>query len=308
LCARDASGDRPRQEVPDRGRRFRGTPLIAKCAMSGAPRLIRYDGGIPPSERRERWATGLDVTWFNVHVHVFLGDYIVGARFAMRTTIDIDEGLMRRAMRLSGLRTKKATVEAGLRLLVDVYAQQSIRRLRGKVRWEGDLNASRSSRVLSLFIGMLLLCSVHSEAQTVGSNARAVPNLVPIVLEMDWTRGSPRYGPDFIYLRTLCQREGASCECTMDFKVISSRENSKEFADYIASFDHGKVPVTYEIAYGQDGVVHGVQLVSVGEWKREKFRTNDTLLGVKIKFSPDGSRKQSKNLSNPGDCFPAKIP
>jgi Arc/MetJ family transcription regulator len=65
----------------------------------------------------------------------------------MRTNIDIDDRLMRRAMRESGARTKKATVEAGLRLLVDTHAQSVIRRLKGKVRWEGDLEASRRGRV-----------------------------------------------------------------------------------------------------------------------------------------------------------------
>ena len=65
----------------------------------------------------------------------------------MRTNIDIDEGLMRKAMRNSGRRTKKATVEAGLRLLVDTHSQGAIRRLRGKVRWEGNLEQSRRGRV-----------------------------------------------------------------------------------------------------------------------------------------------------------------
>ena len=65
----------------------------------------------------------------------------------MRTNIDIDDGLMRQAMRCSGARTKKAAVEAGLRLLAETHAQGSIRRLRGKVRWEGDLDQSRLSRV-----------------------------------------------------------------------------------------------------------------------------------------------------------------
>jgi Arc/MetJ family transcription regulator len=65
----------------------------------------------------------------------------------MRTNIDIDDRLMRRAMRESGARTKKATVEAGLRLLADTHAQSVIRRLKGKVRWEGDLEASRRGRV-----------------------------------------------------------------------------------------------------------------------------------------------------------------
>jgi len=65
----------------------------------------------------------------------------------MRTNIDIDDRLMREAMRKSGSRTKRAAVEAGLRLIVATWAQASIRRLRGKVRWEGNLNKSRLGRV-----------------------------------------------------------------------------------------------------------------------------------------------------------------
>jgi Arc/MetJ family transcription regulator len=53
----------------------------------------------------------------------------------MRTTIDIDDALMRKAMRLSGLATKKAVVEAALRLLIQTHSQVGIRRLRGKVKW-----------------------------------------------------------------------------------------------------------------------------------------------------------------------------
>jgi len=66
----------------------------------------------------------------------------------MRTNIDIDDRLMRQAMRRSGARTKKAAVEAGLRLLSDTHAQRSIRALRGRVRWEGDLPSSRLNRAL----------------------------------------------------------------------------------------------------------------------------------------------------------------
>jgi Arc/MetJ family transcription regulator len=65
----------------------------------------------------------------------------------MRTNIDIDDGLMRRAMRSSGSRTKRATVEAGLRLLIQTKGQTAIRRLRGKERWEGNLNRSRPGRL-----------------------------------------------------------------------------------------------------------------------------------------------------------------
>jgi Arc/MetJ family transcription regulator len=61
----------------------------------------------------------------------------------MRTNIDIDDRWMREAMQRSGARTKRAAVEAGLKLLAQTHAQGSIRRLRGKVLWEGDLNRSR---------------------------------------------------------------------------------------------------------------------------------------------------------------------
>jgi Arc/MetJ family transcription regulator len=64
----------------------------------------------------------------------------------MRTNIDIDERLMKVAMRSGGTRTKRATVEAGLRLLIQVRQQAGIRRLRGKVRWQGDLSRSRVGR------------------------------------------------------------------------------------------------------------------------------------------------------------------
>ena len=43
----------------------------------------------------------------------------------MRTTIDIDDTLMRKAMRLSGLTTKKAVVDAALRLLIQTRSQAS---------------------------------------------------------------------------------------------------------------------------------------------------------------------------------------
>jgi len=64
----------------------------------------------------------------------------------LRTNIDIDDRLMSQAMRRSGARTKKAAVEAGLRLLAQTHAQGSIRKLRGKVQWEGDLAHSRAIR------------------------------------------------------------------------------------------------------------------------------------------------------------------
>lgn len=64
----------------------------------------------------------------------------------MRTNIDIDDRLMRDALRSSSGRTKKAAVEEGLRLLVQTRGQASMRNWRGKVQWEGNLAESRRTR------------------------------------------------------------------------------------------------------------------------------------------------------------------
>jgi predicted nucleic acid-binding protein/Arc/MetJ family transcription regulator len=66
----------------------------------------------------------------------------------MRTNIEIDDRLMQNAMRCAGSKTKRGAVEAGLRLLVQTRAQAGIRRLRGKIAWQGDLDALRTIRTL----------------------------------------------------------------------------------------------------------------------------------------------------------------
>jgi Arc/MetJ family transcription regulator len=64
----------------------------------------------------------------------------------MRTNIEIDDKLMRRAMALSGKTAKKAVVEEALRLVVQLKKQEGILKLFGKVHWEGDLDEMRASR------------------------------------------------------------------------------------------------------------------------------------------------------------------
>jgi Arc/MetJ family transcription regulator len=64
----------------------------------------------------------------------------------MRTNIEIDDKLMKEAMRCASTKTKKETVEAGLRMLVRLKRQEGIRRLRGKVKWEGNLDEMRQGR------------------------------------------------------------------------------------------------------------------------------------------------------------------
>jgi Arc/MetJ family transcription regulator len=67
-------------------------------------------------------------------------------RQPMRTNIEIDDGLMQEAMETAGTATKKATVEAGLRMLIAAGAQAGMRQLRGRVKWEGNLELSRRGR------------------------------------------------------------------------------------------------------------------------------------------------------------------
>ncbi len=61
----------------------------------------------------------------------------------MRTNIVIDDELMKQVLKLTGLKTKREAVEAGLKTLLRVKQQEQIRDYRGKLRWEGDLDAMR---------------------------------------------------------------------------------------------------------------------------------------------------------------------
>jgi Arc/MetJ family transcription regulator len=62
---------------------------------------------------------------------------------AMRTNIEIDHQLMAKALRLTGLRTKRAVVEAGLRALIEKRSRELLLEAAGRYRWEGDLDHMR---------------------------------------------------------------------------------------------------------------------------------------------------------------------
>ncbi len=61
----------------------------------------------------------------------------------MRTNIIIDDDLMKEAMALTNIKTKKAVVEFGLKLLVQIKKQEQLKNLRGKLTWNGDLEKMR---------------------------------------------------------------------------------------------------------------------------------------------------------------------
>lgn len=62
----------------------------------------------------------------------------------VRTNIEIDDELMKKALRATGAKTKREAVELGLRMLVQLRAQEAARELKGKITWEGDLDAMRT--------------------------------------------------------------------------------------------------------------------------------------------------------------------
>lgn len=64
----------------------------------------------------------------------------------MRTNIEIDDKLMKDALRATGAKTKREAVELGLKTLVQLRTQEKARELKGKITWEGDLGSMRTDR------------------------------------------------------------------------------------------------------------------------------------------------------------------
>jgi len=72
--------------------------------------------------------------------------YILAEIHTMRTNIVIDDKLMNDALRATGLKTKREAVELGLRTVLRLRQQEEIRRFRGKLNWQGDLDAMRTDK------------------------------------------------------------------------------------------------------------------------------------------------------------------
>jgi Arc/MetJ family transcription regulator len=64
----------------------------------------------------------------------------------VRTNVVLDDDLIERARRLTGIRTKREVIHEALRTLVLLREQAGVRRLRGKLHWEGNLAGFRKSR------------------------------------------------------------------------------------------------------------------------------------------------------------------
>jgi Arc/MetJ family transcription regulator len=63
----------------------------------------------------------------------------------MRTNISVDAALLQEALQLSGLPNEQAVVEAALQEYVQRLHQQQLKALKGQLKWEGNLEDSRTN-------------------------------------------------------------------------------------------------------------------------------------------------------------------
>ena len=66
----------------------------------------------------------------------------------MRTNIVLDDSLIERAQKLTGIKTKREVVQEALRTLILLREQAGVRQLRGKLKWEGNLDEQRQTRIV----------------------------------------------------------------------------------------------------------------------------------------------------------------
>ena len=64
----------------------------------------------------------------------------------MRTNIVIDDTLMADVLRVTGLGSKREAVEQGLRTLLRLGRQENVKKSRGMLKWEGDLEEMRRDK------------------------------------------------------------------------------------------------------------------------------------------------------------------
>ena len=90
---------------------------------------------------------------FLVHPTIFGYAFHTGSRLAsngmatLKTHLDLNDKLLTEAMRRGGHETKRATVNAALAEYINSCKRLELLALRGKVRWEGNLDQMRKSRV-----------------------------------------------------------------------------------------------------------------------------------------------------------------
>lgn len=64
----------------------------------------------------------------------------------MRTNIDIDDELLKNAMKTGDFKTKRELVETGLRYIIMLSKQKNIRKLKGEINWSENLDKMRTDK------------------------------------------------------------------------------------------------------------------------------------------------------------------
>jgi Arc/MetJ family transcription regulator len=62
-----------------------------------------------------------------------------------RTNIELDVDLVRKAMEMTHIDTMKEVVHHSLRELIRLNKRRALLNLKGKIKWEGNLNEMRSN-------------------------------------------------------------------------------------------------------------------------------------------------------------------
>jgi TonB family protein len=193
-----------------------------------------------------------------------------------------------------GLHLEYGKTPTGYTLVVPTSPDTAWRRPPGKIY----------SELLLTFVTVIvfLLGCATGQTDAKGSSAQNTLTRAEVTLRMQWQRGDPHDGPNFIRLHEACQNsEESGCQCRVRFAL-----NSAQFADYISSFDGDKVPVVYEVVYGENGQARAARFLSAGTWARDRFPSpNDGLLGVEFSNRSSENRGITRHrVSLPADCFP----
>lgn len=63
----------------------------------------------------------------------------------MKTSVEVDNALVIDALKVTGLTAQDEVIELALKILIQMKHQEAIKSLRGKLCWDGDLEAMRTS-------------------------------------------------------------------------------------------------------------------------------------------------------------------
>jgi len=116
------------------------------CLNRNEPDLALQLAGVKRSAPLSATVKFIRIELVSTCLYVYNIGYQYTLEAMMRTNVVIDDNLMASALEISGMKTKKDAIEAGLKLLVKFNRQAKIRDLRGKLKWIGNLDEMRTDK------------------------------------------------------------------------------------------------------------------------------------------------------------------